>query len=176
MFSQWIGTTWVAAGWVLATTVAIFVAVLIATRIAGLRSLSKMSSFDFAMTVAVGSVMAGTATSSSVPFSHGIIALVGLYGTQVAVARVRMHASGGKVVDNTPTVLMAGTRMIDAHLRDTRVTADDVRARLREANVLNYDQVVAVVLETTGDVSVIHGDAPFDPDLLRGVRGADLVS
>ena len=171
--AEWIGTPWSAAGWVLATTVAIFVSVLIATRVAGLRSFSKMSSFDFAMTVAVGSVMASTATSSTVPLAHGMIALVGLYGTQVVIARLRLHTVADELIDNTPMVLMVGDRMLHEHLRRVRVSESDVRAKLREANVLNYDQVVAVVLETTGDISVLHGDAHLDPDLLRGVTGAE---
>ncbi|HBR55079.1 MAG TPA: DUF421 domain-containing protein, partial [Flavobacteriaceae bacterium] len=42
------------------TTLAIYIAVIIFTRIFGKRSFSKMSSFDFAMTVAVGSLIATT--------------------------------------------------------------------------------------------------------------------
>jgi len=45
-----------------------------------------------------------------------------------------------------------------------------VRAKLREANVFNYHEVEAVVLETTGDVSVLHGGSNFDNDLLADVR------
>ncbi len=146
---------------------------LIATRLAGLRSFSKMSGFDFAMTVAVGSVMASTATSSSVPLSHGVVALAGLYGTQVLIARLRLHTGADEVIDNTPMVLMVGDRMLHDHLRTVRISESDVRAKLREANVLNYDQVVAVVLETTGDISVLHGDAPLDRHLLQGVIGAE---
>ena len=32
---------------------------------------------------------------------------------------------------------------------------------------------IAVVLETTGDLSVLTADRPMDAELLRGVRGAD---
>ena len=50
------------------------------------------------------------------------------------------------------------------------MTEDDVRAKLREANVAGYDEVRAVVLETTGSVSVLDGAREIDHDLLRGVR------
>jgi len=40
---------------------------------------------------------------------------------------------------------------------------------LREANVLHYGQVKAVVLETTGEISVLHGNEEFDDSLLEGV-------
>ena len=62
--------------------------------------------------------------------------------------------------------------MLHDNLETTKVTASDVRAKLREANVTDWSQVRAVVLETTGDVSVLHGET-LDPTLLEGVAGAD---
>ncbi len=176
MLSKWLATSWEAAGLVVLSTVLIFIAVLVATRIAGLRSFSKMSSFDFAMTVAVGSVMATTSLTSTTPVAHGVLALVGLYGFQALIARIREHSDRfSDLVDNTPTLLMAGSTVLHDHLRSVRVTESDVRAKLREANVIDYDDVLAVVLETTGDISVLHGDGPLQRDLLRGVRGAHLL-
>lgn len=174
--SEWFATSWPDAGLVLVSTVAIFVAVLVATRITGLRSFSKMSSFDFAMTVAVGSVMASTSLTSATPVAHGVLALVGLYGFQAMVARLRERSERfGDVVDNTPTLLMAGPRILHDHLHHVRVTEADLRAKLREANVTRYEDVLAVVLETTGDISVLHGAPQLESDLLRGVRGCHLL-
>ena len=58
-------------------------------------------------------------------------------------------------------------------MRRAHVTRDDVRAKLREANVLDYSQIRAVVFETTGDVSVLHtdqADRELASDLLADVR------
>ena len=41
---------------------------------------------------------------------------------------------------------------------------------LREANALQLSQVRAVILEDTGDVSVLHGPEEVDDELLEGVR------
>ncbi|OKI17062.1 hypothetical protein A6A08_07310 [Nocardiopsis sp. TSRI0078] len=57
---------------ILVSTVGIFATVLTYTRIAGLRSFSKMSSFDFAMTVAVGSLVA-TVAVAQVPLLEGMV-------------------------------------------------------------------------------------------------------
>ena len=48
----------------------------------------------------------------------------------------------------------------------------DLIAKLRESNVLDFAEVRAAVLETTGDISVLHGDA-CDEALLRGVQAYD---
>jgi uncharacterized membrane protein YcaP (DUF421 family) len=168
-----LGTSWTELGVVALSTVLIFAAVIVATRMGGLRSFSKMSAFDFAMTVAVGSLLATIAvTDASLP--AGLVALAVLFGMQVAIAALRRRSSGfADVVDNDPLLLMVDGRFLDDSLRRSRVTEDDVRAKLREANVLRYDQVRAVVLEATGDISVLHGDQAVDPDLLRDVRGTE---
>lgn len=54
----------------------------------------------------------------------------------------------------------------------TRVAKDDLIAKLREANVLDLSQVRAVILETTGDVSVLHGDVCAE-ELLQGTKRLD---
>ncbi len=74
-------------------------------------------------------------------------------------------------------ILMVDGRMVEENLAQTRVTPSDVRSKLREANVLDPSEVKAVVLETTGDISVLHGDpaSRLDPGLLEGVSGVELL-
>lgn len=151
--------------------ITIYLAVIVATRIAGLRSFSKMSAFDFAMTVAIGSLIAAAAAGQA-PLVTVLVGVGMLYGGQYVVALLRSHRSLHGVLDNSPLLLMDGDRVLCDNLAQARVTLDDLHGKLREANVLNYGQVRAVVLETTGDVSVMHGEGTLDPELLRGVRRA----
>lgn len=171
VIDRWLGASWVELGAVAVSTTVIFAAVITYTRITGLRSFSKMSSFDFAMTVAVGSLMATTAVSSSTSLVGALVGLALLYIIQVVIALARVHLGAGAVVDNQPLLLMADGEVIEEHLRRSRVTRDDLRGKLREHGVTQWSQVTAVVLETTGECSVLTGDA-IDPDLLVGVRGA----
>jgi uncharacterized membrane protein YcaP (DUF421 family) len=67
----------------------VYISIIIFTRIFGKRSFSKMSSFDFAMTVAVGSMIASTVLTKSVSMFHGIAALFFMYVFQVLVALLR---------------------------------------------------------------------------------------
>ena len=159
------------------STVGIFAVLIALVRVIGLRSFSKMTSVDFAMTVAVGSTLASTILTPSPSLPLAAVALASLFGVQFAVALLRKHTRWAEhVFDNEPIVLMAGRRMLTDNLRKTRVTENDVWAKLRESNVLDPDQVRAVVLETTGDISVLHGDpagTALHPCILRGVLDAD---
>lgn len=162
-------TSWSTAGTVALSALLIVVAVIAVIRIVGLRSLSKMSSFDFAVTVAIGSIIASV-TASSTSVADGAIAVVALLGTQTIIAALRKRTNVERLVDNVPILLMCDGTFIDDALDTSRVTRSDVVAKLREANVLRLDQVRAVVLETTGDISVLHGDGPIDALLLDGLR------
>lgn len=169
MFDQEIASTWSRLALVVVSSTAMLIGVIVYVRMAGLRSFSKMSSFDFAVTVAYGSLLAGTATSGS-SLLDGLVAAAVLLGCQFLIALGRSRSRLGALVDNEPVLLMLDGRFVEENLLKSRVTKDDVRAKLREANVLDRDEVRAVVLETTGDVSVLHGTRDLDADLLSDVR------
>ncbi|MBA3986395.1 MAG: DUF421 domain-containing protein [Flavobacteriales bacterium] len=153
------------------TATGIFLAVILSTRIAGKRSFSKMSSFDFAMTVAIGSIIATTILSSSVSLIQGVTGLLSVYVLQISAALLRRFKFFQKVLDNTPLLLMDGEKILEHNLRKARVTESDLRSKLREANVIKLSQVKAVVFETTGTISVLHSeDTELDSWLLKDIN------
>lgn len=145
-------------------------AVIVMVRVNGLRSLSKMSPFDFVMTVALGSLVAGGAQSSEwSQFWQVLTAMLGLFVLQYSAARLRkMSKTAREGMQNDPVLLMREGEYCREAMKRERVTEADVVAKLREANVLDFSEVRAVVLETTGDVSVLHGDK-LEQSLLAGV-------
>lgn len=164
--------TWldiVARGVVLSATAIIWIVLLI--RINGLRSLSKMTNFDFVMTVALGSLVAGAAQASEwTSFVQTMVAMAGLFVVQYLAARLRKSSDAIEdAMQNDPVFLMCDGEFFEGALKSTRVAKSDLVAKLREANVLDLAKVRAVVLETTGDVSVLHGDS-LDETLIANVK------
>ena len=171
---NWITTSGTAVLMVVVTAIGMYAALILLTRLFGLRSFSKMSGFDFAVTVSIGSVLAGTVLTPNPPLLQALVALATLYALQIGLAAWRARSSAvANAVDNQPVLLMAGAEILHENLRRVNVTETDLRAKLREANVLSYESVRAVVFESTGDVSVLHGDGPLDLDLLTDVDGVD---
>lgn len=142
------------------------------TRIVGLRAFSKMSGYDFAITVAMGSVLAGSVLTAGVDALHGGIAIVVLFAVQMVLSRLRIHTWAGQAMDNAPLLIMEKGEIFEDNLRAAKMTRGDLIGKLREANALNFDEVHAVIFEATGDVSVLHGDSALDGRLLDGVRRA----
>ena len=155
----------------------VYVVVILLTRIFGKRSLSKMSSFDFAMTVAVGSIMASTAMSPDTSLTEGATALLVLYFFQTSVAFLRRYRLFYQVIDNSPLLLMDGSEILHENLKQARVTVNDLRYKLRQANVTHLSQVRAVVFETSGEISVLTGSGKnFDTWLLDNVQDKKALS
>lgn len=129
------------------------------TRLVGLRSFSKMTAFDFVATVATGSLLASLGRATSWPaFIQALVAMSSLFALQVAAAWGRRRSERfQRAIDNRPRILMYRGRILDEALDATRVARSDVVAKLREANARDPASVSAVVLEATGDISVLHG-------------------
>ncbi|MCK0125638.1 DUF421 domain-containing protein [Gelidibacter sp. F2691] len=157
---------------ILLSTICIYFAVILYTRIFGKRSFSKMSSFDFAMTVAVGSMIASTILSDSVSFLEGAVGLLVVYSLQLAAAFLRRFTWFRKLIDNEPTLLMDGETLLRDNMKAVRVTEGDIRSKLREANVIKLSAIKAVIFESTGDMVVLHKDdnEVVDDWLLKDVQ------
>ena len=144
------------------TDAAILLPILIAiVRAAGLRSFATMSAHDFVVTVATGSVVASTVVNHDVPWWQGAVALLALFAVQVTIGALRGRVPGvQRLVDNEPLVLMRDGVADESALHRARVSHDDLRQKLRGAGIDRDQEASLVVLETTGDVSVMRRRPP----------------
>lgn len=122
--------------WFFILTVGIYVVLIFFTRFGGFRSFSKMSSFDFAITVVIGSIIATSLLSSDPPLLQSVVALGILGAVQMTVAGLRGNSmKTAKMVDNKPILLMNGTHILDKNMGKAGVIHSDLRAKLWKANV-----------------------------------------
>ena len=147
---------------IILTALGIYLALMIVIRINGLRTLSKMGAHDFVVTVALGTIMASVTLTKSPSLMQGIVAMATLIILQSLFSAWRLFRND-KHLENKPLLLMENGKLLHDNLMTAGVTEDDVIAKLRKANVHNRSEVRAVVLEVTGDVSVLHSDQSNKP-------------
>jgi len=105
------------------SAVALYVLLILYTRLVGLRSFSKMSGFDFAITIAIGSIFASVTLWQKPTLLEGAVALGVLFGLQFVVGNLRKRVPGvTALVDNAPLLLMDGTEVLRDNLRRANVT------------------------------------------------------
>lgn len=171
--NNWIFESWSTMAIVFFSVLLIFSIIIVITRISGLRTFAKMSSFDFASTIAIGSILASVIMNTGQSIGRGTIALGTIIAFQTLFAYVKRKSERlSKILTNKPTLIMDGEKILYENLAKTNVSEDDLIAKLRESNVRHFGEVLAVVLESTGDVSVIHSGDNIQlnrEQLLKGV-------
>ncbi|RFN57729.1 DUF421 domain-containing protein [Marixanthomonas ophiurae] len=140
-------------------TTCIFLLIILYTRIFGLKSFSKMTGFDFVITVAIGNIIAMTVNTGNPSVLVGAILLLILYVLNYLITYIRYKSKTVEnLIENKPIMIMRNGVVLKKNLKKSKVTESELQSKLREANVITLDQVKAVILETTGDVSVLHSD------------------
>ncbi len=150
----------------------IYIYIILIIRIAGKRTFAKMTSFDFAVTIAMGSVLADAVNKPVSSLFPAFISLALLVGLQVLFSKILTSSDKAqKIMTNTPILLMENGVIFEENLKKALVSRADLMGKLREANVLQLSQVKAVVFETTGDVTVLHStdSINIDPIIMEDV-------
>ena len=137
-------------------TVFAYVLFVLMTRISGKRSLSKMNMFDFIVTVAQGSILAGTVINRSVYLFEGIAASLILFFAQWIVTKLSAHFDQfDELIKSQPKILFYNGRFIDNEMQNERITKEEILYAMRQNGKSSPTEVHAVILETDGQLSVI---------------------
>lgn len=159
---------------VVVTTVAIYLAFIVLVRVLGPRSLTSMSSFDFAAVVALGAVIGRTVLLADPTLMIGIIALVTLFLMQGLLGMIRQNKRVDRLINRPPMLLVADGVLLRENMRRVRIAEDEIRQAMRRAGVRGLEDVQCVVLERNGAVSVIERGKPMGAwimaDVARGRR------
>jgi uncharacterized membrane protein YcaP (DUF421 family) len=149
------------SGWapilrILVVGVAMYAALVASLRLSGSRTLSRMNVFDFIVTVAIGSAFGRALTATDVALAEAVAAFLLLVGLQYVVARMKTRSLGvERLVTNPPSLLYARGEFRRAEMRAQRVTEDELAAAVRQQHIGSLDKVEAIVLESSGEMSVI---------------------
>jgi len=155
------------------SVIAIFIVVITVTRIAGLRTFAKMSSFDFASTIALGTIISSVIMNGGQSILKGGLAMISIVAFQFLFSlATRKSSMLDSLLSNKPLLLMKDGKFLEDNMSSANIAKSDCIAKLREANVLQLTEVRAMILESTGDISVLHAqdDTELQDILLEDVR------
>lgn len=154
------GAPWDEAIGVAVLAAAVYLTVFVAVRLAGRRTVSQMSAFDFLVTVAIGSLVATTVLSPDVGYVRGIVGIGTFLLCQQAVALIRRRVPASrKMLDFPPETVYENDRMkLRTNPLTAQVNESELRSKLRQKGIGNLDSVRLVVLEPDGKISVWDKD------------------
>lgn len=160
---------------VMLATAAIYWFFVILIRVLGQRALVRSSSPDLATAVALGSIIGRAALGYTPTLAAGIIALVTLFVMQALAGQLQRRARSYRLVNNVPLLLMAAGKPVEDNLRRSHMVEEELWPQLRQAGIRNRAEIACVILEPTGEISVLRMGEPLDQVLVQGVRGAEYL-
>lgn len=176
-WQSWVVIDWQQVVGIVLSVIGFYFCLILFTRIAGLRSFSKLSSYDLAMTVGIGSILASTVLSETPSLLQGLLAVGMLFLLQSIVSIIRRKVKPVKaLIDNQPIILMAHGEYFWDNLKEAKLSTNDIKQVLRKNGIKSKSEVFAVVMETTADMSVIkNNDAVPDWSLFEDIRDNELL-
>ncbi|MER1995969.1 MAG: YetF domain-containing protein [Arthrobacter sp.] len=169
-----LGITPVEALWVVVSAVGIYAVFFLLIRGFGQRSLASWSTLDKAIVIALGGVVGRVILGYTPTLAAGIVGLVSLFAMMRLEEYLR-RTKRGVYLSSRPVLLMAGDEILADNLKKARIQNDELYFKLRQAGIHNFSEVSVVLLEPTGDVSVLRRGVPVDRELLRRVADRDRI-
>jgi uncharacterized membrane protein YcaP (DUF421 family) len=164
-------------GWVVAKSALMFAVTVAGLRLGERRTLAQLGAFDFAVAVAIGSIIGRTVTASDTSFLTGAVALITLLAVHRLVALARRRSRIARAVDHPPRVLVARGEVQERELARAGLTAADLCALLRQQGVDDVSEVGYLLYETRGATTLVGADAepgPLTRDALSAAGFGDV--
>ncbi len=132
-------------------------------RVTGKRTLSKLNAFDFVVTVALGSTLSATITSKDIAFVEGVTALTLLVLMQLIITWLSVRFNiVDRLIKSKPQILYLNGEFQESIMKETRVNRHEILQAMRQKGFGDLREVEAVILETSGNMSVLGriGEGP----------------
>lgn len=137
--------------------VAMYLLVLVVFRIAGRRTLSEMTAFDFVLLLVIGEATQQALLGDDFSVTTAAIVIVTLVGLDIGLSYVKaLSPRLATVIDGRPMILVEGGKPIAARLARSRVDEEDILEAARQSRGLErMDQIGYAILEVSGGISII---------------------
>lgn len=136
-------------------------------RIFGKRTTMTTASFDFIVTVALGSLLASTIVSTTRPIIHGMAGILALVALQWLISMgVSRSNTIQRIVVSPASILLRNGEIRRSNLMDERLSVDQLEQNLRQSGFASKKGIEAAILESSGSISVI-GDTEGPEELIE---------
>ena len=137
-------------------SVAVYLFLLAAFRIAGKRQLSQITSFDLVVLLIISNVVQNAVIGNDNSLGGGLFGATVIFLLNGLVAWLTFRFKRvERLVEHTPTLLVKGGRILRDNLRRERLSMPEFRAALRHHGVVSVRDVRYVILEEDGHITVL---------------------
>ena len=136
---------------------AIYIVVLFVFRVAGRRTLSELTTFDFVLLLVIGEATQQALLGDDFSITNAFIVIVSLVGMDITLTYIkRKSARIAKLIDGESMIIVEYGRVLDRRIQKSRIDQDDILQAARTTQGLErLDQIKFAILEKDGKISII---------------------
>ena len=143
-------------GTIFIRTIIIYTFVLIAIRLMGKREIGQLQPYELVVTIIIADVASLPMQNVSIPLVQGIVPILGLLFTQIVASVLSFKSKFiHKYISGKPTILVANGKILEDNLIKQKYTLEALLEQIRVCGFSTLLDVDYVVLETSGQISVI---------------------
>jgi uncharacterized membrane protein YcaP (DUF421 family) len=136
---------------------AIYIFLMLVFRVAGKRTLSDVTTFDFVLLLIIAEATQQALLGEDFSVTNAMVLIVTLIGIDIALSIWKQHSPRlAQVLEGVPLVIVEDGKPLRDRMDKARVDDEDVMTAARELQGLErMDQVKYAVLERNGGISIV---------------------
>lgn len=137
--------------------IAIYIVLLIIFRIAGKRSVSQITTFDFVLLLIISEVVQQAMIANDNSIVNAVLLVITLVGLDIAFSLWKQRSERfTRLVDSLPLMLIEDGKLLKDRMKKERVDESDILFQARHLQGLErLDQIKYAILETSGGITVV---------------------
>ena len=138
------------------STIAVYLFIVVAIRIFGKKELAQLSVVDLVFILLISNAVQNAMVGPDTSLGGGLVAASALFLVNYVLKYLQYRfPEFGKIVQGDATMLIYRGKILDEHLRKSRISMDELIEAVREHGVESVSEVDLAVLEVDGNISVL---------------------
>ncbi|GAA5514426.1 UPF0702 transmembrane protein YetF [Deinococcus carri] len=136
---------------------AIYLFLLLIFRVAGKRTLTQITTFDFVLLLIISEVTQQAMIGDDFSITQAVLAIVTLVGLDISLSLWKQRSPRvERLIDSVPVLILENGQPIKERMEQLRIDESDILNAARELQGLErLDQIKYAILERSGNISVI---------------------
>lgn len=160
---------------VMVATFGIYLAFMILVKLFGSRVLTSMTASDAVIIIMFGAVAGRVIVGNPPTLAAGVIGLFTLMLLEAAFGTFRQFVRWSKFIDRRPVLLVYKGELQEDNMAFAHITDRDVNSAVRKAGLGRRTDVQLMILEPTGQISVIRRGQLVDASVFKDVLGSERI-
>jgi uncharacterized membrane protein YcaP (DUF421 family) len=135
----------------------IYLFLLLVFRIAGQRSISQITTFDFVLLLIISEATQNALGGEDFSMTNAFLVILTLVGLDILLSVVKQKSKrADKILDGTPLIIIDDGKVLRDRINKERIDESDILTAAREVHGLErLDQIKYAVLERNGGIAIV---------------------